>query len=47
MAYPPPLVPSGNHLPAVRSSSEKKLGILYHTSPMDFGWHGDIRKRYV
>ncbi len=47
MAYPPPLVPTGNHVPAVRIVSEKKLGILYHTSSIDFGWHGDIRKRWV
>lgn len=40
------LVPSsGNHLPSVRYDAEKKLGIVYYTSCIDFGWHGDIRRR--
>ncbi|EFW98611.1 pseudouridine synthase [Grosmannia clavigera kw1407] len=39
--------PSGNHLPGVRTNSEKKLGVLHYTSCIDFGWIGDIRKRYT
>ncbi|KAL1903510.1 multisubstrate pseudouridine synthase 7 [Sporothrix stenoceras] len=38
---------SGNHLPSVRYDAEKKLGIVYYTSCIDFGWHGDIRRRYT
>ncbi|OAA57356.1 pseudouridine synthase [Niveomyces insectorum RCEF 264] len=40
-------LPSGNHLPEVRASSEKKLGILHFTSNVDFAWSGEIRKRYT
>ncbi len=47
MALIPPNPPIGNHVPAVRVMSEKKLGILHYVSPMDSGWRGDIRKRYV
>ncbi|CAK7222952.1 multisubstrate pseudouridine synthase 7 [Sporothrix bragantina] len=46
MANPIPVAP-GNHLPNVRNSAEKKLGILHYTSCVDFGWHGDIRRRYT
>ncbi|CAK7211898.1 multisubstrate pseudouridine synthase 7 [Sporothrix curviconia] len=46
MSNPIPVAP-GNHLPGVRFSSEKKLGILHYTSCVDFGWHGDIRRRYT
>ncbi|CAK7263985.1 multisubstrate pseudouridine synthase 7 [Sporothrix epigloea] len=46
MASGIPVAP-GNHLPDVRFASEKKLGILHYTSCVDFGWHGDIRRRYT
>ncbi|ROW14302.1 hypothetical protein VPNG_03989 [Cytospora leucostoma] len=36
-----------NFLSSVRAASEKKLGLLYHSSPQDHGWHGDVRKRYT
>lgn len=47
MANATVVAPSGNHIPNVRSNSEKRLGILHYTSCIDFGWHGDIRRRYV
>ncbi|CAK7198875.1 multisubstrate pseudouridine synthase 7 [Sporothrix eucalyptigena] len=40
-------VPPGNHVAGIRLSSEKRLGILHYTSCVDFGWHGDIRRRYT
>ncbi|CAK7274221.1 multisubstrate pseudouridine synthase 7 [Sporothrix epigloea] len=46
MANTIPVAP-GNHQADVRSASEKKLGILHYTSCVDFGWHGDIRRRYT
>lgn len=42
-----PNAPTGNYVAGVRFNSEKKLGILHYTSPVDFGWAGDIRKRYT
>ncbi|KAK5652511.1 hypothetical protein OQA88_10416 [Cercophora sp. LCS_1] len=35
------------HLPAVRSASEKNLGITQRCTPINFAWTGDIRKRYT
>jgi len=35
----------GNHVPAERVASEQLLGITERTSPIDFGWGADIRKR--
>jgi len=43
----PPQAQSSYHLPEVRNAAEQKLGILHYTSVVDFGWVGDIRKRYV
>ncbi|OIW33300.1 pseudouridine synthase [Coniochaeta ligniaria NRRL 30616] len=37
----------GNHVPAERVASEHLLGITERTSPIDFGWGADIRKRYT
>ncbi|KAK3997358.1 hypothetical protein QBC44DRAFT_93498 [Cladorrhinum sp. PSN332] len=37
----------GNHLPAVRADTEKSLGILLRSSPLNFGWVADTRKRYT
>ncbi|KAJ9154730.1 Pseudouridine synthase TruD/Pus7 [Pleurostoma richardsiae] len=42
-AYPQ----SRNHLASVRAGSEQALGIVHFVSAVDFGWHGDIRKRYT
>ncbi|KAK7733936.1 multisubstrate pseudouridine synthase 7 [Cytospora paraplurivora] len=36
-----------NFMPSVRAASEKKMGLLYHSSPQDHGWHGDVRKRFT
>jgi len=38
---------SSYHIPEVRTAAEIKLGIHHYTSVVDFGWVGDIRKRYV
>lgn len=35
------------HVPAVRSETEKSLGIIQRVSPINFSWTGDIRKRYI
>jgi tRNA pseudouridine13 synthase len=35
----------GSHVPEERFVSEQKLGIVERTSPIDFGWSGDMRKR--
>jgi tRNA pseudouridine13 synthase len=35
----------GNHVPQERFQSEQKLGITERTSPVDFGWCGEMRKR--
>ncbi|KAK4230786.1 putative pseudouridine synthase [Podospora fimiseda] len=37
----------GNHLPTVRADTEKNLGILLRSSPLNFGWVADTRKRYT
>ncbi|KAK4169311.1 pseudouridine synthase [Cladorrhinum sp. PSN259] len=38
---------SGNFMPAVRADTEKSLGILQRSSPLNFGWVADTRKRYT
>ncbi|KAL8409038.1 hypothetical protein RB594_007471 [Gaeumannomyces avenae] len=38
---------AATHIASVRSAAEKRLGILFYASPIDYGWHGDIRKRYT
>jgi len=35
----------GIHLPAVRADTEKNLGIIQRSSPLNFGWIADTRKR--
>jgi len=35
----------GTHVPAVRAILEKRLGITERSSPIDFAWIADIRKR--
>ncbi|ERS99926.1 tRNA pseudouridine13 synthase [Sporothrix schenckii 1099-18] len=47
MANNPPVAPPGYQNPEVRANSEKKLGIVHYTSSLDFGWQGDIRRRYT
>lgn len=38
---------TASHIASARNASEKRLGILHFASPIDYGWNGDIRKRYV
>ncbi|KAK3375496.1 pseudouridine synthase [Podospora didyma] len=35
------------HVPAVRAETEKSLGIALRSSPINFCWTGDVRKRYT
>jgi hypothetical protein len=35
----------GTHVPVVRMEAEKSLGITQRSSPDNFAWNGDIRKR--
>ncbi|ELQ41921.1 tRNA pseudouridine synthase D [Pyricularia oryzae] len=38
---------TASHIASARNASEKRLGILHFASPIDYGWNGDIRKRYT
>ncbi|KAK0709045.1 pseudouridine synthase [Lasiosphaeria miniovina] len=35
------------HVPAVRTETEKGLGITQRSCPLNFSWSGDVRKRYT
>ncbi|KAK1765748.1 pseudouridine synthase [Phialemonium atrogriseum] len=37
----------GTHVPSVRANLEKRLGITERSSPIDFSWTADIRKRFT
>ncbi|KAL1869184.1 hypothetical protein VTK73DRAFT_3353 [Phialemonium thermophilum] len=37
----------GTHVPAVRAALERQLGITERSSPVDYSWIADIRKRFT